>query len=184
MNKTFTFILFSALFLVSSFKLEEDQVKDKGSFAATVDGRGFQLREDQLLKGVLISKSGSMDGRTPARTVISATIKGKSYDKSDGKPFNESVQIETSYEIDKIGNPELFSVALAYQSTEYSMVKEQSHFKITQFTWEDEHKHFRLSADFDCKMRSWGYPADGKKDINLKGKMSNVRITVPSWINK
>ena len=170
--------------MASSFALEDDLAKDKGSFSATVDGRGFQLREDQLLKGVLISKSGSMDGRTAARTVISATIQGKSYDKSDGKPFNEAVQIETSYEIDKIGNPALFSVALSYLSTEYSMVKDQSHFKITQFTWEAEHKHFRLSADFDCKMRSWGYPGDGKKDVTLKGKMSNVRITVPSWLNK
>lgn len=163
---------------------DDYQQKEKGSFSALVDGKTFKLREDQLFRGILVSKSASMDGRTPARTVISTTFNGATYDKPDKTPFNESVAFEMSYEDSKTGVPAIFSVALQYNSTDYSMIKEQSKVNITQFTWEDDHKHFHLSADFDCKMRSWGYPSDNKKDVNLKGHMTNIRITVPSWIGK
>jgi len=164
------------------FQNGDDQQKDKGSFYATVDGKMFKLRDDQLFRGILVSKSASMDGRTPSRTVISANFNGATYDKPDKTPFNESVSFEMSYEDSKTGAPDIFSFALQYNSTDYSMVKESSKVKITQFAWEPDHKHFRLSADFDCQMRSWGYPSDNKKDVNLKGHMTNIRITVPSWI--
>ena len=161
---------------------EDDQQKDKGSFYATADGKMFKLRDDQLFRGILVSKSASMDGRTPSRTVISTTFNGATYDKPDKTPFTESVAFEMSYEDSKTGTPDIFSVALQYNSTDYAMVKESSKIKITQFVWEADHKHFHLSADFDCQMRSWGYPSDNKKDVNLKGHMTNIRITVPSWL--
>ena len=161
---------------------DEMQQKDKGSFYATVDGKMFKVREDQLFRGILVKKSASMDGRTPARTVISTTFNGATYDKPDKSPFSESVAVEMSYEDSRTGEPENYSLALQYTATDYSMIKEQSKVKITQFVWEADHKHFHLSADFDCKMRSWGYPTDNKKDVNLKGHMTNIRITVPSWI--
>ncbi len=161
---------------------EEESQKDKGSFYATVDGKMFKVREDQLFRGILVSKSASMDGRTPSRTVISTTFNGPTYDKPDKSPFSESVAFEMSYEDSKTGPPALFSVALQFNSTDYSMVKDVSKIKITDFVWEPDHKHFHLSADFDCQMRSWGYPSDNKKDVNLKGHMTNIRITVPSWI--
>ncbi|MDB5281528.1 MAG: hypothetical protein JWO06_603, partial [Bacteroidota bacterium] len=157
MRWTYTIALLAVLLIGTSLKPEEE-AKDKGSFTATVDGKTFVPREDQSLKGILVSKTSSMDGRTPARTIISTTINGKSYDKTDGKPFNESVQFELAYEAEKLGEPALFAMALQFNSTDFSMIKEQSHIKITQFTWETDHKHFRMWADFDCKMRSWGYP--------------------------
>ena len=146
------------------------------------DGRMFKLQEGQLFRGILVNKTGSIDGRTPARTVISTTFNGTSYDKPDKTSFTESVAFEMSYEDSKLGEPEKFSVALQYNSTDYNMIKEKSKVKITQFTWEADHKHFRLSADFDCLMRSWGYPSDNKKDVPLKGHMTNIRVTVPSWV--
>jgi len=164
----------------SSFKPEGEV--EKGYFSATVDGKAFKVKDDQIFKGILVNKEGSMDGRTAAHTVVSITFNGPSYDKPDHKPFNETVQFEINYEEQKTG-PSKFSAALQYQSTDYSMIKEVSKLNITQFTWEPDHKHFRISADFECKMRSWGYPSDGKKDAFLKGKMTNVRIIVPSWIS-
>jgi hypothetical protein len=164
------------------FKPGDGDPKDKGAFYATVDGKMFKLQEGQLLRGVLEKKGGSMDGRTPARTVITTIFNGDSYDKPDKSPFTETVSMEMSYEDSKLGEPDKFSVALQYQSNDYKMVKEKSHVKITAFTWEEDHKHFRLSADFDCQMRSWGYPTDNKKDVNLKGHLTNIRVTVPSWV--
>ena len=178
-------ILIALLLALTGFcfrNSEDDQPKDKGTFYATVDGRMFKLRDDQLFRGILVSKSASMDGRTAARTVISTTFNGGTYDKPDKSPFNESIAFEMSYEESKTGPPAIFSVALQYNSTDYSMVKDASKIKITDFVWEADHKHFHLSADFDCQMRSWGYPSDNKKDVNLKGHMTNIRITVPSWI--
>ena len=53
------------------FKSGDDDVsKDKGSFYATIDGHMFRLQENQLFRGTLIKKSGSMDGRTPGKTAI------------------------------------------------------------------------------------------------------------------
>jgi hypothetical protein len=178
-------VLYILLFAITGLCFqggENDPQKDKGSFYATVDGKMFKLRDDQLFRGILVSKSASMDGRTPSRTVMSTTFNGVTYDKPDKSPFNESVAFEMSYEDSKTGAPDIFSVALQYNSTDYSMVKESSKIKITQFVWETDHKHFHLSADFDCQMRSWGYPSDNKKDVNLKGHMTNIRITVPSWL--
>jgi hypothetical protein len=179
MDKRFTLLLFllPALFFCSFTPAEEEQ--GKGTFTASVDGKPFQLREDQLCRGVLVSKPGTMDGRTPARTVISINFNGASVEKT---PFDESMQFEILYEEEKTGEPGTYTIALKYQSADYSIIKEQSKLKITQFIWEADHKHFKLSSEFDCKMRSWGYPSDGKKDVSLKGRMSNVRITVPSWI--
>lgn len=163
---------------------EDEQQKAKGSFFATIDGKMFKLRDDQLFRGILERKSASMDGRTPPRTVINTAFNGLTYDKADKTSFSESIAFEISYEDSKTGTPVAYSVALQYNSTDYSIVKDLSKMNITEFTWEADHKHFHLSGDFDCKMRSWGYPSDNKKDVNLKGHMSNIRITVPSWIAK
>ena len=183
MKNRFTLLILLAVLATAldAFRPNEEDEK-KGSFFATVDGSSFQLKPDDLLKGTFANKSGSIDGRTPAHTIINVTFNGPSYNRQDGRPFNETVQFELNYEDQKLGEPSPYSVALQYQSTDYSLIKEISKVKVTQFTWEADHKHFRLSAEFDCKMRSWGYPMDGKKDVNLKGRMTDIRITAPSWI--
>ena len=163
------------------FKPAGDDTKDKGTFYATVDGKMFKLQEGQLLKGILEKKGGTMDGRTPSRTVITTIINGTSYDKPDKTMFTETVSFEMSYEEAKLGEPDKYSVALQYNSNDYKMVKDKSKVKITSITWDDDRKHFRLSADFDCQMRSWGYPNDNKKDVSLKGHLTNIKVTVPSW---
>lgn len=180
--KLFTYLLLPVvLLLASSFRPAEEV---KGYFSATIDGKPFKLRDDQLLKGILEKKSGSMDGRSAGGTIISFTVYGPSYDRPDGRPFNESIQVEMSYEPDKLGEPTTYVLGMQFEMTDYAMVKEQTKVKITQFTWEADHKHFIMAAEFDGKMRSWGYPNDKKSDVNLKGKMSNIRVTVPSWLAK
>lgn len=154
---------------------------NKGTFTATIDGKPFKLRDDQLYRGLLVTKSPSMDGRTPARTVITTNFNGFSY-TIDGKEFTESIAVEIGYQPDKTGEYTSFSYALQYQSTNYFMVPDGSKMNVSRFEWEADKKHFLITADFECKMRSWGYPGDGKRDATLKGKMTNIRITVPSWL--
>lgn len=157
--------------------------KTVGSFTATIDNKAFKLREDQLYRGLLMTKSASMDGRTPSRTVINTTFNGSSYDLDTGHSFSETVQFEIGYEGEKTGEPSNYAVALQYNSTNYFMIPDGSKISITQFSWESDKKHFMMSAEFNCKMRSFGYPADNKPDVTLKGKMNDIRITVPSWIH-
>jgi hypothetical protein len=164
------------------FKTGDDALpKDKASFSATVDGKMFKLQDGQMLRGMLVNKSASMDGRTPAKTVINTNFNGLTYDKADKTSFSESVTVEMSFEDGKMGEPATYSVALEYNSIDYYMIKDQSKVKITQANWDDDKKHFSLSADIDCHMRSLGYPMDNKKDVALKGHMTNIKVTVPSW---
>jgi hypothetical protein len=176
--------LIFACLLFTSFKGHEgyEEEKNPGSFSATVDGKPFKLREDQLYRGLLMTKSASMDGRTPAKTVISTSFNGTSYDNTDGRLFSELAQFEITYEGEKTGEPSGYAIALQFSGTNYFMLTEGSKLEITKFEWESDRKHFNLSADFNCKLRSFGYPNDGKKDVMLKGRMSDIRITVPSWI--
>ena len=164
-----------------SFRQSADTGKDKGSFSASIDGSTF-AGDNKLLRGILINKEASMDGRSPARTVISTNFKGPVYTGKDGRPFTESVEFEIGYKDQKVGASSNYEIVLQYQSTSYYMLKDQSKLNITQINWDADKKHFWLSATFDCKMRSMAYPTDGKKDVNLKGTMTDIRITVPSWI--
>lgn len=173
-------IVLSSLLLSTHNRYEEE--KNSGSFSATVDGKPFVLREDQLFRGLLLNKSASMDGRTPARTVINTSLNGTSYNLADGRVFNDLVQFEIGYEGEKLGEPTFYAVALQFNSTNYFMFHEDSKLNITHFVWETDKKHFIMTAEFSCKMRSFGYPGDGKKDVSFKGKMTDIRITVPSWI--
>lgn len=160
-----------------------DGEASRAAFSAAVNGKSFELREDQLLRGIVSTKPGSMDGRSPARTVINATFNGPSYDVSEGRLFNEMLQFEMAYEPNKIGTPPYYSIGLQYLSGNYYMLTEQSKLNVTQMDWETDNKHLRISVSFNCKMRSWGDPADSKPDVHLEGTISNLRVTVPSWIN-
>ncbi len=160
----------------------DDGITNNGAFVASINGKSFKLRDDQLFRGLLVTKSPSMDGRTPARTVISTSFNGPTYTTAAGREFSENITVEVDYHGEKTGPYDAFAFAMQYESTNYYMLRENCKLNVTQFAWEEDKKHFRLSADFDCKMRSWGYPGDGQPDVSLKGKMANVRITVPSWL--
>ncbi len=178
--KTYFILCLMVTHAVSSSLQEE--VKTQGSFHATINGADFQVREDQLYRGLLINRAASMDGRIPARTVVNAVFSGPTKQNKEEKLTSDNIQFEIGYEPDKTGVPSSYLVALQYHNNNYYMVKESSKVDITDFNWESDKKHFNLSADFNCTMRSFGYPSDGIKDIELKGDMENIKITVPSWL--
>jgi hypothetical protein len=172
----------AASLLCSSFTPNDDETKPKGSFYATLDGKTFQLKNDELFRGLLITKPGTMDGRLPARIVISANFNANPDDNDVQKIFPQSIQVEIDYASEKTSTPANYSLNLKCQLTDYYSLQTQSKLSATQLSWDADRKHFYISADFDCKMRSLGYPADGKSDISLKGRMANIRITVPTTL--
>jgi hypothetical protein len=181
--KVFKALLLPVVFLLTSAFTSAPfmWLEESASFNATVDGVAFKLSNEQLYRGLLVNRAASMDGKIPARTVISTTFTGLS-DGTEGRLIADNIQFEIGYNPGKTGAPDMFVVAAQYKNANYHMLKEQSKLNVTSFVWEDDRKHFILSADFDCKMRSFGYPSDKLKDVSLKGRMENIRITVPSWL--
>lgn len=169
-------------FTFASFSFVDDQ-NNNSLFHATIDAKPFQLRDDQLYRGLVSNKNGSLDGRVPSRTVITTTFNGLSYNVDEGRLFNEAIQFELGYEPEVTGDLKYYGVAMQYLSANYFILKDNSKLKVTSFQWESDKKHFLISAEYECKMRSWGYPTDGKQDVMLKGKFSNIRVTLPSWLN-
>jgi hypothetical protein len=172
------------LFMVSHSLLHTntiDPVDSNGAFNATIDGAAFKVRDDQIYRGVLINRAGSMDGKVPARTMMNVVFNGPTQEH-EGKPIAESLQFEIAYVPEKTGDVRTFTISAQHNQGNYYLVKEESKLTITDFTWEDDKKHFLMSAKFDCKLRSYNAPADGTKDLAVKGSMQNIRITVPGWV--
>lgn len=151
------------------------------TFSASVNGKNFELSNGQLFRGIVAKKSGTLDGRIPTRTVITATFNGPSYDMAEGRFFNENIQLNINYQPDKTGEAEMFDATMQYESGNYYSIVGQSKLTVTGFEWDSDKKYFWLSATFNCTLRSSGAPADGKQDISLSGQMKNIRITVPGW---
>lgn len=176
MKKTVSITCLFVLWILTSF-----QETKSPSFSATINGKNFELSTGQLFRGIVAKKSGTLDGRVPTRTVITAAFKGPSYDMAEGRFFNENIVFNINYQPDITGEPEMFDATMQYESGNYYSIDGQSKFTITGFEWDSDKKYFWLSATFNCKLRSSGAPADGKKDITVIGQMKNIRITVPSW---
>lgn len=172
--------LFVLAITASSFIKRDDNSLSDGMMMASINGKPFTLRQDQLVNGMLLTKSGSMDGRIPTRTVITTTFYGSSY-TFNNTTFDENISLELQYDCDKKCTGNLFAFSLQYDSTNYYMVREQSQLTISHFACEADKRHFRLSGEFTCSMRSWGYPTYNKPDITLKGRLINLRITIPGW---
>lgn len=152
-------------------------------YGASVDNEIFEVRDYFPFVANVIAQPSSLDGRAPARTVISLTLDGKSYTGKDGSAFNETVQLELTFADPMLPDTKLLSASLLHNSTVYAMVKgDSSNIIIRDFTWSSDHRSFILSVNFDCIMRCWEHASTGKKDVILKGEMSKIQVTVPGWI--
>jgi hypothetical protein len=180
--KVYTMFLFLVAHSLMSANMHHiDPVDSRGVFKATLNGAAFKVRDDQIYRGVLINRAGSMDGKIPARTMMNVVFNGPTQEH-EGKPIAESLQFEIAYVPEKTGDVRTFTIAAQHNQSNYFLVKEESKLTITGFEWEEGKKHFVMSAEFNCKMRSYSNPTDGTKDLAVKGTMQNIRITVPSWV--
>lgn len=65
---------------------------------------------------------------------------------------------------------------------DYYQIPELTKFVVKNITWSDDRREFIMSADFDCRMRRWGFPAESQLVVRLKGRMVNINVTAPAWI--
>jgi hypothetical protein len=172
-------VLFFSFFACSSFE-KIDNHSAAGVFAF-LDGEALVWDNDHPSGGLLIYQTALINGRAPASTVIDINLNGPSYLRADGKRFSESLELVINCEHEKVDKSPMFTVQLLYKGANYFSVKELSEITITNFSRFKDGKHFNLSADFDIVMRSYGYPLDDRKDINLRGSIINMVIAVPGW---
>ena len=152
-------------------------------YGASVDNEIFEIRKYSPFVASVNAQPCSLDGRIPAKTVISLILDGKSYTGTDGSTFNETVALELTFADPMLPDTKLSSASLLRNSTVYAMVKgESSNITITDFVWSSDHKSFNFSVDFDCVMRCWAHATTGQADVTLKGEMSKIRVTVPGWM--
>lgn len=180
----FVAFLFSLLLLAPlqepTFLQEQE---DRGYIRATVSGAPFNVREDQYLRGLLLTKVGTVDGRVPNKSYVSLTAYGNNMEEGSSY-FEEKIMIDFDFNSSTtIGEQTGYSIGLRYKGSDYYVLQnEPQNFTITSINWEDDKKHFRVSATYECKMRTWGYPSDGKPDATFKGSIENIRVTVPTWL--
>jgi hypothetical protein len=156
---------------------------DGSCYGASVNNEIFEVKDKFPFVADIIAQRASMDGRSPAKTIISLILDGKSYTAKDGSPFDEIVQLELTFANPTLPDTKLSSVSLQHNSTVYAMVKgDSSNITITDFIWSNDHRSFNFSVDFDCIMRCWEHATTGKGDVILKGEMSKIHVTVPGWI--
>ena len=156
---------------------------DGQCYGAAVDNKRFEIRNYYPFTVALVAQPSSMDGAAPAKTIISIIMDGNSYKASDGSTFDETIQLDLVLAAPMTPDPKSYSVSLQHNSTVYSMVKgDASNVTVTDFIWSKDGKSFNMSINFNCTMRSWASATTGKGDVNLKGKMSRIHVTVPGWI--
>ncbi len=154
--------------------------KDGQCYSAFIDNQNFPLRGYRPVTATLIAEPADMDGSTPARTMISISIGGSSESANGEILTGEAIELQLAL-IEPI-SPEsaICHITLHHLTKAYAILKgDASNVEITDFIWSMDRKSFTLSLNFNCTMRSTGFPNDGMKDVNLKGKLVRVHVTDP-----
>lgn len=155
--------------------LETDHCFANGEcFSALIDNTKLQLKGFRPITATLVESPAQDMG---ARTIVSIAIGGNSGAASDSM-LNETIQMQLVLNEPISPGDAICKVTMNHQSVAYAMVKgDASNVEVTDFIWSMDRKSFMLSLKFNCTMRSLGFPADGKKDVNLKGQIVRVQVT-------
>lgn len=176
-------LLFLLITLARVQVLKAQETCDNGEcFVASVDGETFKFRDYVPLNAMLMNHAASMDGRSAETKKIYITLSGTTYNPDSGKFFDQAIQLELNYDSHNPEHPKLSNVYLHYKSCTYALLADEDLLHITRFLWEPDHKSFRIWADFECPLRSWAYPNDGRKDVHLDGALSNILVRIPPWM--
>ncbi len=184
----FTLLVFLSgiVLLTGSFKPEGDQehYKNSGYFFAILDGQMFEMRDDDKYRAELVNKTASLNSKTSElnRVATSLIFYGNQFKDENGKPFTESIDFEFSFSEGSTGEPGDLKIELNYDKHTYYQIPEKTRFHISKIEWSDDRRNYLLSADFDCKMRRWGFPAESQPTVRVKGRMVNINVSVPPWV--
>ncbi|MFN8288108.1 MAG: hypothetical protein U0V74_15235 [Chitinophagales bacterium] len=177
--KTFTLSLFLSLLSLCSFA---EDATAPAWFTVTINGEPLIAPQHEA-QAMLITQSGSMDGRMPKRTVLSNTLQGKPYTINNTE-VTDNISLEMVYNGPNTSSCKDYNVFMQYRETNYYMLRDSCQFNVLYFSWQPEKQCFIISLQFDCVMRSWGYPMDEKQDIHISGQITNLQVSVPSWLAK
>ena len=121
---------------------------------------------------------------SPKLTRVANTISFYGIDLrgADGTIFNEGLSFEYTFSDGALGEPGNQRIILDYNNEKYYNVERETKLRITKIEWSSDRRYFVMNADFECKMRRWGMPAQAQPTLKLKGKMEGINVTVPSWI--
>ncbi|MFN8300613.1 MAG: hypothetical protein U0T75_16040 [Chitinophagales bacterium] len=188
MKKAVTPLLLLLVIVSSGFRSqrppEDDNghYKNNGYFFAILNGNMFEMRDDDKYRAELVNKTGSMKDDKLSRAATSLIFYGNDFKDENGKLFTENVEMEYTFDNGALGEPHDLKIEAHYDKQDFYHIPEATRFKIIKIDWSDDHTNFLLSADFDCKMRRWGFPAESQPTIRIKGRMVNINVTVPSWV--
>lgn len=164
---------------------DNDYYRNDCNLLAVVEGKNFELRDNDKYHAELLYKSSSMSGTSSLKKQVDANIIffGNALKDENGNPWNEKLEFEYSFADGALGDAADVNVQLSYDRKTYYMLADGSQMKITRVDWSADRRSFILNAEFDCQLRKWGYPADTQPTVHLKGKMENITVSVPAWIN-
>lgn len=187
-------ILVTTLVGAESFKLKHhpantQQFKNDGYVMAVIDGKVFEVREENKYTAELKNKStgnplfpGTTTDARLSRVANVINVYGGDFQDMDGSMFNESIGFEYTFNNGALGEGADKSITLNYDNQKFYSIPADSKIKITRLDWSSDHRSFAMDADFDCKLRRWGVPASAQPLVHMKGKIENITVSVPNYI--
>ena len=140
-----------------------------GQCNAFIDNKTFPLAETKPVTATVVEPTATEGGT--AKTVVDIAIAGKG---------EETIKLGLTLAEPVSPGATAFSASLNYNGAAYTLVKgDGSTVEITDFIWSRDRKSFMVSLNFNCTMHSAVFPEDGKRTVNLKGKLLRVRVMVP-----
>jgi len=186
MKKIFTSLVLMVVVCSSFLRLEDGEThyKNNGYFFAIIDGKMFELRDEDKYRAELVNRTGALNQTkgTLSRVDNTLTFFGPDFIDSTGKTYTESIEFSYNFEDGAIGEPKDLKIEVSYDKNNYYQLDKQTKFRVSKIDWNEDRRSFLLSADFDCKMRQWGFPAESQPVVRVKGRMVNIHVTVPPWI--
>ena len=159
--------------------------KNDGTLVAMEDGKNFDLRDKDRYHAELVYKTTAINkGNNIVKHVATSILFfGNTIKDDKGNDFKEKLEFEYAFNEGALGEVSDMKLDLNYDRKDYYLIPDLSKISVTSVQWSTDRRSFVMSADFDCVMRKWGYPSDSQPTIKLKGKMENIQVSVPGWIN-
>ena len=187
---TLTIMLISIFVAGSSFKLSRhartEQFKNDGYITAVIDGKSFEVREENKYTAELMNKSTDNSTLVPTgkitRVATMINFYGSDFKDDDDNTFTESMGFEYTFNEGSLGDAADQKLILNYNNQKFTSIASETKIKVNKIKWSADKRYFTISADFDAKMKSWGSPAQAQQTLRVKGRMEDIVISVPSWI--
>ena len=166
-----------------AFHNDDREYKNTGYFFAVIDNKSmFELRDNYKYKAELVNKNAAIDGRSTMRVVNSMEFFGNSFNNAEGKQYDESLAMDIDFNNGRVSDDNGFVIEMKYDGESYFHLPAQSKFKVHRIDWSSDQRYFFLTAEFDLKMKRWGFPSESQPVIKVKGRMSGIKVTVPAWV--